>query len=1091
MNPALPKGRAGIERKGGVNKKVRYYLNRNGEFVIENYHLAKPFSSFFPGIAGLWGIPAWVFYVNRGQGIASFGIRDKDHPIMEFHPANKSYQLTSLSGFRTFVKVKAGKKALFYDVFQNGPSALNFALENKMFITSCELRLREINHTLGLETEIEYFTIPNDNYAALARRLTIRNLTLKDKDLGILDGMPQIIPYGTSNFFLKELSRTVEAWALAENLKNNIAFLRLSVDPADRPEVVHIKEGNFYLAFSDQVLLKPIVDPEAIFGQVNDFTYPAAFLTQPGFAYPAKQLTRGKTPCCMGYKKAVLKKGQALTISSIIGSILSLERLKANSRRIANEGYLLKKQAENKKLIGDLQSNVFTHSRLKNFDLYCAQNFLDNLLRGGYPLSLGSGPKRTHIQVYSRKHGDLERDYNKFVLEPAYFSQGNGNYRDVNQNRRSDVWFNPQVKDENILNFFNLIQADGYNPLVIKPDNFIFKADITILGPFFSPDDIARVNQRLKRPFTPGELFSFIEQNNIRFLRSREEFLDAILANSLKSYEAEHGEGFWTDHWAYCLDLLESYLSVYPENLKGLLLEKKEWTFFDNWEVIRPRAEKYILKNNRVFQYHAVVNNHTKHELIRKRLEFLHLSRSGCGTGEIYKTSLIVKMLVIIANKFASLDPFGTGIEMEANKPNWFDSLNGLPGLLGSSICETFELKRWLIFLQDSFKKLGLSKEYNISIPEELHQLIMGLKDASQANPDAYGFWDKTHTLKEAYLKKTLLGYSGQEEPISIPELSAIFGCFLNKINSGLEKAYDKSAKLHYSYFINEVTDYKLLEDSGSAPVIMPLKFKQVPLPLFLEGPMHYLRVVHNQEKAREVFAAVRKSRLYDKKLKMYKVSAPLETCPEEIGRCRNFTPGWLENESVWLHMEYKYILELLKNGLYKEFFDDFKNVLIPFQDPCRYGRSILENSSFLVSSAFPDERLHGNGFVARLSGSTAEFISIWLCMCVGGHPFYLDSEKKLCLEFKPILPGWLFSQKEENGFPKNTFAFKFLNKALVVYHNPGRKDTFGKYAAKVKEITIESMDKNKLSFQSASLIPPIADEIRQGRILRIDILLS
>jgi len=54
-----------------VNKKVRYYLNKNGEFVIENYHLAKPFSSFFPGIAGLWGIPAWVFYVNRGQGIAS------------------------------------------------------------------------------------------------------------------------------------------------------------------------------------------------------------------------------------------------------------------------------------------------------------------------------------------------------------------------------------------------------------------------------------------------------------------------------------------------------------------------------------------------------------------------------------------------------------------------------------------------------------------------------------------------------------------------------------------------------------------------------------------------------------------------------------------------------------------------------------------------------------------------------------------------------------------------------------------------------------------------------------------------------------
>ena len=27
-----------------------------------------------------------------------------------------------------------------------------------------------------------------------------------------------------------------------------------------------------------------------------------------------------------------------------------------------------------------------------------------------------------------------------------------------------------------------------------------------------------------------------------------------------------------------------------------------------------------------------------------------------------------------------------------------------------------------------------------------------------------------------------------------------------------------------------------------------------------------------------------------------------------------------LKNESIWLHMEYKYLLELLKNGLYAEF---------------------------------------------------------------------------------------------------------------------------------------------------------------------------
>ncbi len=47
-----------------MKNKVKYYLDKSGEFVIENYNYAKPFFSFFPGIAGTWGIPAWVFYVN-------------------------------------------------------------------------------------------------------------------------------------------------------------------------------------------------------------------------------------------------------------------------------------------------------------------------------------------------------------------------------------------------------------------------------------------------------------------------------------------------------------------------------------------------------------------------------------------------------------------------------------------------------------------------------------------------------------------------------------------------------------------------------------------------------------------------------------------------------------------------------------------------------------------------------------------------------------------------------------------------------------------------------------------------------------------
>ena len=1078
--------------KGGVfkvEKKVKYYLNPQGEFVIENYHLSKPFASFFPGIAGVWGVPVWAFYVNRGQAIASFGIRDKDHPILEFQPANKAYQLTSLQGFRTLIKENSRNKTFLYDAFNNGLSAPGYEIVNQMRINSCELKLREINHTLGLEIDIEYFTIPNDNYGALVRKLSIKNLTRKVRDLEIIDGLPQVIPFGTNNFFLKELSRTIEAWMQVENLENGIPFLRLVVDPADRPEVTRIREGNFYLVFDAQGLIKPIVDPEAIFGQVSDFTYPARFLKARKFSYPKKQLERGKTPCCMGYRAIALRADETYEIYSLAGNMSTLDKLKENSKRIASKEYLVDKQAENRKLIEDLTFGVFTHSGSKNFDLYCRQNFLDNVLRGGYPYSLKHYSGLTTIQVYSRKHGDLERDYNRFLIEPTYFSQGNGNYRDANQNRRSDVWFNPLVKEENILNFFNLLQTDGYNPLVIKPDNFTFNGNYSVPEKFLGKDDFPKLRAYLEKPFTPGELLYSLEQNEIN-LSDREEFLKSVLANSAKSFSAEHGEGFWSDHWAYCLDLLISFLAVYPESLRSILLEKKEFTFFDNSEVLRPRIERYVLKGNRVFQFHSVVSNHTKHSLIKKRDSQAHIARVKEGLGDIYKTTLTVKMLVVIANKFAGLDPFGVGVEMDANKPNWFDSLNGLPGLLGSSTCETFELKRWIIFLRDSLKKMDLDNGYTAELPFELYELLLGLRDIVNEKDD-FIFWDKTHGLREDYLKKTLLGFSGDLRQINLTEIDEALSKFLDKLDAGLKKAYDAKHRLHYSYFINEVSQYQPLENSESAQGVKPLKFRQVPLPLFLEGPMHYLRTLDNSNQAKEVFKAIRKSGLFDKKLKMYKVCAPLKSMPEEIGRCRIFSPGWLENESVWLHMEYKYIFELLKNGLYAEFFEDFKNVLIPFQNPARYGRSILENSSFLVSSVFPDENLHGTGFVARLSGSTAEFISIWLYMCAGGQPFYLDKQGKLNLEFKPVLPSWLFSRKEEDGFPKNSFAFNFLSRILVVYHNPKRKDTFGPQAARIKEITIIFQDTSTSTLSTSFFSSPVASDIRDGKVSRIDIALG
>jgi hypothetical protein len=223
----------------------------------------------------------------------------------------------------------------------------------------------------------------------------------------------------------------------------------------------------------------------------------------------------------------------------------------------------------------------------------------------------------------------------------------------------------------------------------------------------------------------------------------------------------------------------------------------------------------------------------------------------------------------------------------------------------------------------------------------------------------------------------------------------------------------------------------------------------------------------------------------------MYKINESLEGVSREIGRSSIFTPGWLENESVWLHMEYKYLLEILKKGLYEEFFKEFRACLIPFQKPERYGRSIFENSSFIVSSAFLDNRMHGRGFVARLSGSTAEMLNIWLVMSAGKEPFFINEKRELNLTFSPILPSWLFTKKAKAGFPKNTYAFKFLGKTLVVYHNPKMRDTAGKISVRANSMTLEYDGGRKIDLQKDIIGLPYSLDIRDRKVKKIDIYLS
>ncbi|MGA2490844.1 MAG: cellobiose phosphorylase, partial [Anaerolineales bacterium] len=661
-----------------------YKLEENGRFTIEDYQNTRPFSSFLPGIAGPMGVPLWVFYVNRGQAIASFGVENKDKPILEFQMANRAYQLTSYLGFRTFIRVQRGNKLRYYEPFRpDSPS-------QKMVIGANELCLQEINRAHRLLTEVVYFLLPGENLAALVRMLTVINKSDQTISLEILDGLPAIIPFGVNNQILKDIGRTVEAWMEVNNLDQNVPYYRLRASVADTTEVSSFEAGHYMLAFRDGAngasILPAIVDPTLVFGQNTALSTPESFY-QKGLTdrISQKQITCGRTPCGFSASQAALKPGESIRVNSLFGHVSRLAYIQSQINRLTRAGFLDKKRQEANDLVRGLTNVIACRTSLETFDAYCRQTFLDNVLRGGWPVVFGAGKESKVYYIYSRKHGDLERDYNAFSFAPEFYSQGNGSYRDVNQNRREDVWFTPAIGDFNIRLFMSLIQVDGYNPLVVQGSRFTVRPE-KLEGLVTLAKDPASLRKLLSRSFSPGSLLKEIVDESISLTVDLQLLLEKVMEASEQHIEASSGEGYWIDHWTYNLDLIESYLAVYPDRQHNLLFSNQDLPFYDNALIVQPRSRKYVLMDGSPHQLGSIIEDHQKAALIAGRGEQACWLRTGHGAGAIYRTSLFTKLFSLALIKFVTLDPCGMGIEMEAGRPGWDDAMNGLPGLFGSSM---------------------------------------------------------------------------------------------------------------------------------------------------------------------------------------------------------------------------------------------------------------------------------------------------------------------------------------------------------------------------------------------------------------------
>ncbi len=703
------------------------------KFIMKDYGRKSEFASFLPGIAGIRGIPIWCYYVNRGQCVASFGVENKDHAIMEFEPAHKACQNVKRTGFRTFLR-KDGK---YMECF------LEESAGQEMEIGKNSLSVREKLEDEKLSVQVDYFTLPGEKVGALVRKVTVTN-----------------------------------------------------------------EGGNFSFAcLEDGILLKPVVDAEVVFGYDCSLRKAMRF-AQRGLegVYGGKQITMNRLPCSFYGTHKNLEPGGALTLYEVIGQVGKKEDIRHFLKEKRDGIYFEGKREEAECLMDGLCSGIATKTASESFDLYCEYTYMDNVLRGGYPVPLGNNKL---YYVFSRKHGDLERDYNYFSMLPEYFSQGNGNFRDVNQNRRCDTFFAPFVGRENIKEFYSLIQLDGYNPLGVEKLTYRLDGEkAQALLRDMEEEAKKELAEFVSSPFTPGALWAKLDA----VLGTWEESLFyQIIDFADGMVNGNFGEGYWSDHWTYNLDLIEDYLEICPELEKEMLYEE-DYTYFLSGININRREKRYAETAGGLRQYHAL-DEGSRRDTEEK------LVRAAFGKGEVMHVTLMEKLLLLCATKFAALDAYGMGIEMEGGKPGWYDALNGLPGIFGSSMAETYELARMLDYTVSALERYP----EDVAVTEELGSLVDGLqlvvrleKENLAGEGEVLSFWNRINDVKEQYRDKTFAGISGKKTVYRSTELAAVLREWKSVVEHGIEKACRLGGSICPTYFSYEVPEYE--KKSGRYP---------------------------------------------------------------------------------------------------------------------------------------------------------------------------------------------------------------------------------------------------------------------------------
>ena len=682
-------------------------VNNEKFYKIANNDAMRPFFMSIVSDANHW------MFISSNGGLTA-GRKNAEFALFPYYTDDKITESFDITGSKSIFQIHYNNEIHVWEPFSERFSHNIFKVSRNLYknVYGNKVIFEEVNHDLKLTYRYQW---NSSNKYGFVRKSELINLSDINYEIGILDGIQNILPFGVMSDLQNAASNLVDAYKRSElHQQSGLGIFALSAIIVDKAEPSEALKSNIAWSLG---MNKPSYLVSSL--QISNFRKKLKVTLEADI--------KGEKGAYFLNSDVVLKgnsKEEWMIVADVNQDHADIAQIINNIQNEKNLEDLINQDIElgTKKLI-DLNASSdalqLTNDNLRDTRHFA--NTLFNIMRGGifdfnYQIekqdflkyvvkanklvyqkleqNLNNLPELFTLEnlkefaskqnnadferlsleylplKFSRRHGDPSRPWNKFSINTQSEIDGSkildyeGNWRDIFQNWEALAHSFPEFIENMLHKFLNATTFDGYNPYRVTKDGFDWET-------------IEEDN--------PWSYIGYWGDHQIIYLLKFLEFIEKHQPKKLEAY-------FNNDIFVYANVpyIIKSYADI--------LKNPKDTIAFDHQSDLKIRAERAKIGADGT--------------LLKDT------------NGDIYKVNFIEKMLATVLAKMSNFIPEG-GIWLNTQRPEWNDANNALVGN-GVSMVTLYYLRRFLNYFQNLVAK---SEVENIKISNEMVEFYHSIRE--------------------------------------------------------------------------------------------------------------------------------------------------------------------------------------------------------------------------------------------------------------------------------------------------------------------------------------------------------------------------